>query len=333
MLEVQAPGFLTTVQDLGRPGLRHLGVAVGGAADRAAFRTGNRLVGNADDAAGLEFTLTGATLRLTQPRLVAITGAEMEATIGGQPLPRWRPIACAAGCEIRFGRALRGARAYLAVGGGIEVPRMLGSRATDLGSGFGGWRGRALAAGDRLPLGKPAPHHGRALWRLHERSGAAWRAAPWWVESGDDLRGEMALLHLLPGADIALLDPRVLRVLRDGVWTVGADSDRMGLRFDGPNLPRADGLERVSTPVVPGTIQLPPDGRPIVLGVDAQTVGGYPCVGHVIRTDLGRTMQLKPGERVRGVLVTAEAAQAIRRARAQDEVRMQMAIAARLAET
>ena len=332
MLEVQAPGFLTTVQDLGRPGLRHLGVAVGGAADRAAFRTGNRLVGNADDAAGLEFTLTGATLRLTQPRLIAITGAEMEAAIGGQPLPRWRPIACAAGCEIRFGRALRGARAFLAVGGGIEVPRMLGSRATDLGSGFGGWRGRALAAGDRLPLGKPSPHHGRALWRLHERSGAAWRAAPWGVESGDDLRGEMALLHLLPGADIALLDPRVMRVLRDGVWTVGADSDRMGLRFDGPRLPRADGLERVSTPVVPGTIQLPPDGRPIVLGVDAQTVGGYPCVGHVIRTDLGRTMQLKPGERVRGVLVTAEAAQAIRRARAQDEVRMQMAIAARLAE-
>jgi|APFre7841882724_1041349.scaffolds.fasta_scaffold45738_2 antagonist of KipI len=333
MLEVQSPGFLSTVQDLGRAGLRHLGVAVGGAADRVALRTGNRLVGNADDAAGLEFTLTGACVRLTQARLVAITGAEMEASIEGQALPHWRPIACNAGTEIRFGRALRGARAYLAVGGGIEVPRMLGSRATDLGSGFGGWRGRALASGDRLALGRPRPEQGRALWRLHQRSGAAWRAAPWWVEPGDDLGGEMALLHLLPGADIGLLDPRVLRVLRDGVWTVGADSDRMGLRFNGPDLPRADGLERVSSAVVPGTIQLPPDGRPIVLGVDAQTVGGYPCVGHVIRTDLGRTMQLKPGERVRGVLVTPEAAQSIRRARARDHARMAMAIAARLAET
>jgi antagonist of KipI len=240
----------------------------------------------------------------------------------------WRPIALEAGSEVRIARVLRGARAYVAMAGGIDVPMVLGSRSTDLSSGFGGWQGRALRAGDRLSL----LHASAPVWRLKERlldGQTAWRAAPWWVGPVEDLGGAVAMLHLLPGADLAALDPRVLRALRDGVWTVSPDSDRMGLRFDGPPVPRTPTHEQISAAVLPGTVQLPPDGLPIVLGVDAQTVGGYPRVGQVIRADLGRAMQLRPGERVRPVLITADAANAAWLARQRNLSRMSQALSAR----
>jgi antagonist of KipI len=332
VLEFLSPGLLTSVQDLGRAGFRHLGISASGAADRDALRVANKLVGNDERAAGIEFTLTGPTIRFARPRLVALTGGEVEATCDGIRVPMWRPVALAAGSELRLGRIARGARGYLAVGGGIDVPQVLGSRGTDLRAAFGGHKGRALAADDRLKVGRPRDDLGRALWAALERRGGRFAAASWWVAPTEDLRGDMAFLHLLPGHDIAMLDPRVLRVLRDGIWTVGADSDRMGLRFDGPGVPQVPHGDRVSTAVVPGTVQLPPDGRPIVLGVDAQTVGGYHCVANVIRADLGRAMQLKPGERVRAVLVSTEAARAIRESRERDLARMFLAIDQRLAQ-
>ena len=331
MLEVLSPGLLSSVQDLGRPGWRRLGVCAGGAADRDALRVGNWLVGNADEAAGLEVTLTGPTLRVRQRTLIALTGGDVDAHCQGQSLPMWRPIALEAGSEVRIARVLRGARAYLAVAGGIDVPLVLGSRSTDLSSGFGGWQGRALRAGDKLPVFRA----GAAVQRLVERlldGQSAWRAAPWWVGPVEDLSGAVAMLHLLPGADLAALDPRVLRALRDGVWTVSPDSDRMGLRFDGPPVPRTPRHEQISAAVLPGTVQLPPDGLPIVLGVDAQTVGGYPRVGQVIRADLGRAMQLRPGERVRPVLITAAAANAAWLARQRNLSRMGQALTARWAK-
>ena len=329
MMDVLAPGLLTTVQDLGRPGHRHLGVPGCGAADRDALRVANVLVGNAEDAAGLEFTLIGATLRLRRARIVALTGGECEARCGSLPLPMWRPVALRAGAEIEIARVRRGARAYLAIAGGIAVEPALGSRSTDLRAAYGGHEGRALRARDRLPLGASRGGH-PDLWARLEGTNAPLAAAPWWVAPTEDLRGDVAMLHLLPGKDVRTLDPRVLRALRDGIWTVGADSDRMGLRFDGPPIPHSTYAERVSEPVLPGAIQLPPDGRPIVLGVDAQTVGGYPVVGQVIRADMNLTMQLKPGDRVRPVLVTPEAAEYAWQVRQRDFARMREAIAWRL---
>ncbi len=326
MLDVIAPGLVTTVQDLGRSGFRHLGVPTGGAGDRDALRVANVLVGNGEGEAGLEFTLTGATMRLRRSRVVALTGGDCEARCGGRALPMWRPVAVRAGAEIEIVRIRRGARAYLAIGGGIAVPPALGSRSTDLRACYGGHEGRALRARDRLPLGPEHAGHEALMQRLAAHD-VPFVAAPWWVAPTEDLRGDVAMLHLLPGKDVATLDPRVLRQLRDGVWTVGADSDRMGLRFDGPPIPHGAIAERISEPVLPGAIQLPPDGRPIVLGVDAQTVGGYPVVGQVIRADMNLAMQLKPGDRVRPVLVTLEAAEAAWQVRQRDFARMREAIA------
>ena len=330
MLEVVVPGLFTTVQDLGRPGHRHLGVPEGGAADRDALRVANLLAGNDEGDAGLEFTMLGGTLRLRRACIVALTGGECDARCGERALPMWRPVALRAGAEIEIGRVRRGARAYLAVAGGLAVAPLLGSRSTDLRAGFGGHEGRALRARDRIPLGSAKRMHA-ALWSRLEAGNAPLAPAPWWVAPTEDLRGDVTMLHLLPGKDVLTLDPRVLRALRDGIWTVGADSDRMGLRFDGPAIPHVARVERLSEPVLPGAIQLPPDGRPIVLGVDAQTVGGYPVVGQVIRADLNRAMQLRAGDRVRPVLVTPEAAEAAWLVRRRDLARLRESVAWRSA--
>lgn len=330
MMEVLAPGLLTTVQDLGRTGLRHLGVPSCGAADRDALRIGNRLVGNAESEAGLECTLVGPTLRFRQPHVIALTGGRCDASCDGMPLPMWRPVAVAAGAELTIARVRQGARAYLAIEGGIDVPEVLGSRSTDLRAGFGGHEGRALRARDRIATIAPASSAFVSLFRRLEQHRSLCAGAPWWIAPTEDLRGDVLLLHLLPGPDLAALDPRVLRALRDGVWTVSSESDRMGVRVDGPLLRSVSIPERISSAVLPGAVQLPPDGRPILLGVDAQTVGGYPVVGQVIRADLGLAMQLRPGDKVRPVVVTAEAAQAAWRSRRIDLARMGEAIRARL---
>jgi antagonist of KipI len=332
MLEVLAPGPLTTVQDLGRPGYRALGVPVAGAADADALRVANLLVGNPEHAAGLEFTLAGPTLHFDGPRVIALAGGDLEASIDGVPVPAWRPVALAGGSELRIGRVLRGARGYLAISGGVNTGPVMGSRSTDLRCHFGGHHGRALKAGDRLPLGRGESARGRALRRRRAESRQRFMAANWWVAATHDLRGEVAWLHLLPGPDIAALDPRVLRTLRSGTWIVSNASDRMGLRFEGPEVPRVPVPEQISAAVLPGTVQLTPDGSPILLGVDAQTTGGYPRVAQVVRADLGRAMQLKPGDKVRPVLVDEEAAEGLRRVRARELERMRFAIAARLAE-
>lgn len=329
MIDVTAPGLLTTVQDLGRHGHRHLGVASAGAADRDALRVGNRLVGNDESCAAIELTLSGPTLAFRRDTLIALTGGECEARCGGARVPMWRPVLLRRGSELALGRVRTGVRSYVAVAGGIDVPCVLGSRSTDLRGGFGGFEGRALRARDRLRVGR-APGRIALLERRLDATTAAFAAAPWWVGESDDLSGDVSLLHLLPGKDVAALDPRVVRALRDGVWTVRNDSDRMGLRFDGPPIPRVGVTERISEAVLPGAVQLPPDGRPIVLGVDAQTVGGYPVIAQVIRADLCRAMQLRPGARVHPVLVDPDAAASAYRLRRQSHARLAQAIDAKL---
>lgn len=329
MIEILSPGLLSTVQDLGRTGLRHLGVGTAGAGDRDALRIANRLIGNAEGAAAIEVTLTGPTLRFRHEHVVAVCGAEFDIDCGGERIPAWRPVRMRPGAVLRIGRTRRGARACIAVAGGIDVPVVLGSRSTDLRGGFGGFEGRALAAGDRLRVGTPAPVAQRLLATRHPERECA--VANWWVEPTDDLRGELALLHVLDGAHARGLDRHSIRAAWENEWTVGPSSDRMGVRFEGPPLHFDSPLELVSEAIVPGTVQLPPDGRPIVLGVDAQTTGGYPRIAHVIASDLCRLMQLRPGERVRSVRVTREAADAARATRRLSLARLGEAIAMRLA--
>ncbi len=273
-LHVLSAGLLTTVQDRGRVGWRHLGVAHAGALDADAATLANRLVGNAADAAVLELTLRGPTLRLDAPARIALIGAAVAARFDGQVVPCGRPVDLPAG-TLELGALRGGARAWLAIDGGIDVAPVLGSRSTDLRGGFGGFDGRALRAGDAMPLGAAAT-----------RDTAVLRAPAWWIDPSHDTH--------MPTRYQPSAHPAAAAFARRG-WTVSASSNRQGLRLQGDALavPSADG---VSEPVAPGTIQLPADGCPIVLLADAQTVGGYAKLGHVIAADLPRLAQCIPGQ-------------------------------------
>lgn len=283
-MNVIRPGTLTTVQDLGRRGQRAIGVPTGGAADAWSLRLANLMVGNAENEAALEMNLSGAELEFSADILVAVAGADM----GGGYEPG-RPRMVKAGERLRFGASASGCRTYLAVAGGFAVPQVLGGRGTNLRGGFGGWQGRALRAGDVLPI-NACRRKVTGRWHVHPD------LLPSWLNP--------ATVRILAGAQADEFA---------GTWTdlkfsVGPRSDRMGLRLQGPELKRKHDLELRSAVVVPGTIQVPRSGQPIVLLADAQTMGGYPVLGHVIAADLPLVAQLPPGACVRFVRVAPDEA-------------------------
>lgn len=301
-LEILAPGLLATVQDLGRPGARRYGVPVGGAMDPFALAAANRLVANEAGAAGLELTAGGAELRLARPALLALAGADLGATLDERPFPLWTAVRAQAGARLRLAgrRADWGARCYLAVAGGIELPPVLGSRATDLAGGFGGHEGRRLRAGDRLPVGEPRPL-------------AALAAGGRWPEELRPPYGPRPTLRLLAGPHLACFAPDALATLGAATLRVGPASNRMGYRLEGLRLPYAAPVSLPSLGVVTGAVQVPPDGAPILLMADAQTTGGYPVIGVVAAADLPLAAQLLPGDELRllpGALDAALAARA-----------------------
>ncbi len=278
MIEVLEPGARTSVQTArGRPGWRHLGVPVGGAADPWSARLANRLVGNPDDAAVVEVTLSGPTLRFDAATDVAMVGGDFEATLDGLPVPRATGRRVRPGGVLRIGGG-RGARCYVAVSGGIRVASVLGSAATDLRSGFGGHDGRALRAGDRLATGD-----GNGV--LRRWSGATESGA---IRIVSGPHGEAALLVGAP-------------------WAVSSMADRTGVRLEGEPI-RVDPSEVASMALPLGAIQVPPDGLPIVMLADRPVTGGYPVPACVIRADLGVAAQLQPGDAVRFELVSIAAA-------------------------
>jgi 5-oxoprolinase (ATP-hydrolysing) subunit C len=308
--EVIAPGVLTTVQDQGREGWRHLGVSLGGALDRDAAELANRLVGNVPDAAVLELTLQGPTLTLPQPARIAIVGAVVAATCNGQPLPGHRPVTVPAG-ELKLGALREGIRAWLAVAGGFHVPEVLGSRSTDLRGGFGGVAGRALRVGDQLPLGEdPGVQHAAG--------------STWWIGSEDCALGTANPVRYLPATHPGAA------ALAGSTWSVHADSNRQGIRLTGAPL-RDVPQHNVSEPVAVGCIQLPPDGQPIVLLADAQTVGGYARLGHVIAADLPRLAQAGAGAVLSFAAIDREQAGRINSQHRHRQARTALAIQQRLA--
>lgn len=291
-MRIVAPGLLTTVQDAGRFGWRHLGIAQCGALDPMAATLANRLVGNAAGEAVLELSLQGPTLQLDRPVRLAICGARVLARFDSgsgsgsgkaMTVEAGRPVELPAGV-LRVGALRDGARAWLAFAGGIDVPTMLGSRSTDLRGGFGGFSGRALRAGDELALRDPPTIACRHV-----------RMPRWWIDPDADERGMPIRYIPSQRSGDARLDGRA--------WRVSSRSNRQGARLEGSMLggsaPELERDEEISAPVAPGTIQLPPDGQPIVLLADAQTMGGYPRLGHVIAADLHRLAQLRPGDDVR----------------------------------
>ncbi len=314
-IRVESPGLLTTVQDGGREGWRHLGVGRAGAVDPWSHAVANLLVGNPAVAPALEVTIAGPRLRFEGSARIAICGADIDARVNAVPVPCWRPLAVPPGATLALGACRRGARAYVAVAGGVSVPRILGSASTDLRGGFGGIDGRALAVGDVL----------------HADEGdytETLRIARWWIDSTPDVVFDApVVVRVLPGSDA----PSPPDALFAHEWHVASASDRQGLRLDGPVLQAADVRERISEPVAPGTIQLPSDGHPIVLLADAQTHGGYPRIGHAIRADWPRMAQLRPGDALRFSPCSREDAVRAWRERCQRLARIELAIGSRLA--
>jgi antagonist of KipI len=288
-------GFLTTVQDLGRTGFRELGVPLGGALDAHALRVANLLSGNEESAAGLEITFGGLRLRCADDRIVAWCGGEFNARIGSTALPSGHPGLVRGGEEFSIETPAIGCRAWIAISGGIDAPIVLGSRSADLKGGFGGVNGRPVRDGEEFPLGQNSGRSNSLIEKLRATKIAPWKPPHDWSSTGH----REPSLRFIRGADAERCVPAALEILSAESFVVSPDSDRMGVRLDGPSLERSDNVDLLSEAVAPGTVQVPPSGKPILLLNDCQTIGGYPKIAHVITVDLGATAQLRPSDLVR----------------------------------
>jgi antagonist of KipI len=278
-IHVVRPGLLTTVQDLGRWGHQATGVAVAGPMDTFSHRVANALVGNDGSAATLEITLIGPELQFERACSIALAGADFDVACAGRPIPMGMSIWLDDGARLQFGRCRAGARAYLAVEGGIHTPPVLGSRATHLVSGMGGYEGRALLASDVLPID------------VGRSPGPARRAPGSMLPTDGRVR-----LRVVPGAQAEWFAADAWRVLSSTSFRVSPRSNRMGYRLEGPQLLRQKSEEPISEPLTFGAIQVPAAGEPILLMADRPTAGGYPKIGCVIAADLPIAGQLKPGD-------------------------------------
>jgi antagonist of KipI len=286
---VTRAGFLTSVQDLGRTGFREFGVSLGGALDSFGLRVANLLVDNDEGAAGLEITLGGLQLRFEDQRVVAWCGGDFDVRIGSRPLPAGHAGSVSTGEKLKIGAPKVGCRSWLSISGGICVEAVLGSCSTDLRGSFGGFEGHSLRDGDVLPLGarsgSPIPATGISSWTAPHDWVSPARRDP--------------ILRFVRGVDWNRFTVSTLQCLTSEAFAVSPDSDRMGVRLEGQELKRIDESDLISEAVAPGTIQVPPSGKPILLLGDCQTIGGYLKIAHVTTVDLGIAAQLRAGDRVR----------------------------------
>jgi antagonist of KipI len=314
---VQRAGFLTSVQDLGRTGFRQFGVSTSGALDPFALRVANLLVGNDEGAAGLEITLGGLQLQFEDERFVAWCGGQFDVQIGSRALPAGHVADLQRGDELKFGRANTGCRCWLAISGGIDAPVVLGSRSTDLRANFGGFEGRALCDGDRLSLGEFRRSQAAATEGI-----SSWTAPHDWASPAS----RYPSLRFARGCDWDSLNASTLQRFTGEAFVVSPDSDRMGVRLDGLELKRRGDADLISEAVAPGTIQVPPSGKPILLLGDCQTIGGYPKIAHVITVDLGVASQLRAGDSVRFLEVSLRDAHRLLLERERDFERFRIGV-------
>jgi len=311
-IEVISPGLSTTVQDLGRYGYQQYGVSVGGAMDEWALQMANLLVGNSYEEAVLEVTLVGPTLLFHSDMLIAVCGGDFSPTINQNPVLSNRPVWVKSGSVLQFGHARKGCRAYLAVAGGWDVPVVMGSRSTNVRGGFGGFAGRMLKAGDQLSH-YPGRPFGRFLaQQLGKKAGTAPFAAAKWFISAERFRVDSkaeAVVRVIRGEQFDDFSAASQQSFFEQSFRVSPQSDRMGYRLTGPMLTLASPRELISAAVTAGTIQVPPNGQPIILMADRQTIGGYPKIGYVARVDVGLVAQLRPGEAIRFVEISLRDAQ------------------------
>ncbi|HZM64723.1 MAG TPA: biotin-dependent carboxyltransferase family protein [Nakamurella sp.] len=318
-VDVNKPGLATSVQDAGRSGYYHLGIPPSGAMDQISYRAGNLLLGNDETAASLECALMGPELAFTEQALICVTGAEMDPKIDGESQPINTVVQVATGQTLSIGFAAKGARGYLAVAGGFEVPEKLGSRSTYALGGLGGYHGRTLKAGDSLPIG------------VTSTPASVGASLP------EDLLmplGKQYELRMVPGLYDYRVQPQSMQTFLSETWLVASEADRIGYRLKGgtpldfvprePPFGAGDDPSNIVDACYPiGSIQVPSGQQPIVLHRDAVSGGGYMMIGTVISADMDLIGQMPPNTQVRFVAVTIEQALAARADRAQrlDQIR------------
>lgn len=284
-IEIISPGVLATVQDRGRFGFAHLGISPAGAADALSLRVANRIVGNDEAAAAIEMTLVGVSVRFLQSSTIALTGA----TVTSEAVRMFEAVQVNAGFVLECGPLRDGTRTYLAVAGGIDVPKVLGSASTHLPAGFGGFEGRALKKGDVLEIRSEA---------REQRPANARRLR--------DLLAPRKTIRVTRGPQHHLFEENEIEQFCASGYVVTEQSNRLGLRLSGAAVMPASRGEFLTEGVSLGAIQIPPNGQPIILSVDQQTTGGYPKVANVIAADMHCVGQLRPRDTVRFQLVSLE---------------------------
>jgi KipI family sensor histidine kinase inhibitor len=300
VFETLTPGALTTIQDRGRYGYQELGISRSGAMDEVSLRVANRLVGNDENAPALEITMTGPRLKVLGGALVALTGANLSATIDGHPAPMYRAFSVSEGNVISFGAPVSGVRVYLAVNGGFSVPSVMGSASTNIKAQIGGYKGRKLETGDilnRKPAGMPKNFTGYS------------------VDPAElDFAPEDGAIRVIPGPEEDHFTEEGKNTFYCSEYRLGTNSDRMGARLEGLAITHNEkGANIVSDGITLGSIQIPGEGYPIVLLNDRQAVGGYPKIGTICTVDAFRMGQKRPGDTVRFHKITLEEGQEILR--------------------
>lgn len=303
-ITVIKPGLLSSFHDMGRFGYQHLGVSAGGAMDSRAHRLANLLVGNPKSEATLEVTLAGPTLRFDAAACIAISGANLSPTLNNEPVPNNRPLIIRPNDILAFGARVSGTRAYIAWNGGIDLPIVLGSRSTYLRGGFGGFHGRALRKDDVFALRAGLDTTRHNLERLEED---LWRIKVYLPA----ILGQMprSAIRVMRSAHTNWFTDESVQEFFSSEYRVSAASDRMGYRLEGKTLEMKSAAQMLSEATCFGSIQVPPDGKPIVLMADRQTTGGYPKIAHVATVDLSTLAQYMPGEALRFVEIGLPQAQ------------------------
>ena len=298
-ITVLNPGLLTTIQDLGRCGYQKYGVIVSGAMDTYAMRLSNIVIGNEENEAVLEITMVGPVLELQKGTLFSITGADISPTIEGKAVPMNRPIYLKEDCTLKFGACKSGCRSYLAVAGGFDIPIVMDSKSTYLRAQLGGVEGRALKKSDVINIGVKSTISSRIISNLMETK---WEddfvTSSWYVKYYTKRNYKSTVIRVFEDRQFKYISDESINKFFRSEFNIDTKSDRMGYRLSGPKIELKEKLEMISGEVSMGTIQVPPDGNPIILLADKQTAGGYPKIAHVASVDIQRIVQLKPNEKI-----------------------------------
>lgn len=298
-ISVLNPGLLTTIQDFGRYGYQKYGVIVSGAMDTYAMRLANIVVGNDENEGILEITLIGPSLKLEKGTLFSITGANISPTIKGRKIPMGRPVYLKEDCILNFGPCLSGCRSYLAIAGGFDIPKVMESKSTYLRAEFGGFKGRTLRKGDMLNIGVKSLASDKIIKKIEEiNQNSEFVSTSWYIRDSIAEFSNSAIVRVFPDRQFNCISDESISKFFNSKFSIDNKSDRMGYRLNGEKIELKEKLEMISEEVSIGTIQIPPDGNPIILLADRQTAGGYPKIAHLASVDINKVVQLKPNDSV-----------------------------------